>query len=121
MMGSYTKSILLGLCLSCGGGSMLLAQGGGNGGGGTASQPDPIAIAVAHIIKGQTNAEQRKLVRRHYLTLAAERVEEVLRTAAFRDIIAFVERNRDLFVRIYAAMQRARGSMATLEDRKSVV
>ena len=87
----------------------------------SATAPDPIAVATALVLKGQTTAEQRKIIRKHWLTIAAEEVEAVLRTRTFTDIIAFVEQNRDLFGKIYAAMTQARGSMALLRRSREVV
>ena len=89
--------------------------------GGDASQPDPIAIAVAHVLKGQTNAEQRKAIRKQWLIVAAQELEDVLRTKAFAEIISFVQQNRDLFVDIYTAMKQVKGSITLVQKAKEVV
>ena len=77
------------------------------GGGGESTSPDPIAIAIAHALKGRSNREQRKNIRKHWLIVAAQQAEDLLRTEAFRRIIEFVEKNRDLFADVYGAMRTA--------------
>ena len=84
------------------------------------STPDPIAVAAAHVLKGQTNAEQRKNIRKQWLINAAQELEDLLRTKAFREIISFVEKNRDLFVDVYAAMKEVKGSISLLQRVREV-
>ena len=113
--------LLLLLSLLFGNGADLPGQGVPAAGTGEATAPDPIAVATAAVLKGQTNAEQRKVIRKHYLTVAAEEAEALLRTQAFEQIIAFVRDNRELFGRIYAALRRARGSLTLLQRSREVV
>ncbi len=93
----------------------------GQSSGGDASQPDPIAIAAAHVLKGQTNAEQRKAIRKQWLVVAAQELEDFLRTKAFTEIISFVQQNRDLFVDIYTAMKQVKGSITLVHKAREVV
>ena len=126
-MRTFTKSICLGLCLLVS--SSIFAQSGGGptidpGGGGTpdgSSSPDPIAIAAAHILKGQTNNEQRRTIRLEWLTVAAQQAEDLLRNSAFQRIIEFVQKNHDLFESIYAGLKTANSYVATGKRVKSVV
>ena len=84
--------------------------GGDIGGGGEAASgdADPIAIAAAHILKGHTNNQQRKYIRTQYLTVAAQKAEDLLRSRAFKKILEFVEKNRDLFADIYDSFRQAK-------------
>ena len=98
-------------------GSVVSAQSGGDQ---PNSQPDPIAIAAAHVLKGNTNAEQRKNIRKQWLITAAQELEDILRTKAFREIIDFVTENRDLFVDVYAALRKVKGSITLIQRAKDV-
>ena len=82
---------------------------------------DPIAVVAAHIAKGQTNNMQRRAIRREWLTLAAQEVEDFLRTEAFNNIIAFVQKNHELFRTVYAGLKTAKGVMATGKRVQSVI
>lgn len=84
------------------------------------SSVDPYAIVAAHVLKGQSNAEQRKNIRKQWLINAAQELEDLLRTKAFREIISFVEKNRDLFADIYGALKQVKGSITLLRRAKDV-
>lgn len=126
-MKTYTRSFFLAFLFVSA--STLLAQGGGNGGGGagggggggSAGQPDPIAIAVAFVLKGQTNAEQRKTIRLEWLSVAAQQAEDFLRNSVFQRIVDFVQENHDLFESIYAGMKTANSFVSTGKRVKSVI
>lgn len=80
---------------------------------GSGTSPDPIAIVAAHILRGQTNAEQRKAIRLEWLSVAAQQAEDVLRTAAFQHVIEFIQKNHDLFQSVYAGLKTANGAVAS--------
>ena len=113
-MNTYVTSLVVVLYLFYGGSAY--AQPGNPTGGSTpdgSSGADPIAVVAAHILKGQTNNEQRKAIRLEWLTLAAQQAEDLLRTSAFQRIIEFVQKNHDLFEDIYAEMKRANSILAS--------
>ena len=112
-------SITVGLVLSLPAG-LLLAQKGTPVDPGSGTSPDPIAIVTAHILKGQTNAEQRKTIRLEWLSVASQQAEDVLRTAAFQRIIEFIQQNYDLFESIYAGLKTANSAVATGQRVKDV-
>ena len=111
-------SIAVGLALSLPGGSLLAQTAPVDPGSGTS--PDPIAIVTAHILKGQTNSEQRKTIRLEWLSVASQQAEDLLRTAAFQRIIEFIQKNHDLFASIYAGLKTANGAVATGKRVKDV-
>jgi hypothetical protein len=87
---------------------------------GEASAPDAVAIVSAWVLKGNTNSEQRKNIKQHWLVVAAQQAEEILRNETFKKIIDFVEANRDLFADVYNAMKVAKGSVTTLSKARDV-
>ena len=122
MNGRNTSLILFGFLLLIGGPVRGQGSGGTNGGGsqGGNSQPDPIAIVAAHILKGQTNNEQRKAIRLEWLTIAAQQAEDLLRTSAFKRIVEFVDKNHKLFESIYAGLRTVNGAVASGKRVQSV-
>lgn len=88
-----------------------LAQGGGGGG-----SPWELIIIPILIHTGQSvsNQQQRKATKNQWLTVAAQRLEDIMRSELFREILGAVKEHRDLFEDHYAKMRDGSGGLISL-------